>query len=384
MCIKKVLFGLHSLHCHKPMPLNISTLSIPESIKIKLNELSDSISINKQMQKGSNGYLFFGINNISKLNVALKFYIWSGNSIYHAEPRNLASLRSENIIPIFDAAIVDEKYAYFMTPYFNSGDLDDIINKGIFSNLSAISYVRDILSGLSHLHAIRLLHRDLKPQNIFVSDSNHAVIGDFGSVKYLPVGIDSVSGSNHSLIYRPPESVSSNTYSMEGDIYQVGMVLFQLLGGSLPYEETAWLNSVQLNKYLRISDDIDRQIYASGIIKNRIKYGRIIDIRSLPPWVCNEIRKTISKACNREPNKRYQSCSEFLTRISTIRSKILDWRIENGNPTLFNTTNYRIITDSETNSLKVQKCRTGVWRNDNSFSEELMENLVEDIENRFN
>ena len=366
------------------MSINIETLSIPSSIKNKLYELSTNISFDKQIQKGSNGYLFFGINKITKKRVAIKFYIWSGDPIYHAEPKNLSTLNSKNVIPILDVAIVDSRYAYFMTPFFNNGDLDDILNRGTISNLRAINFIRDILSGLSHLHAIRLLHRDLKPQNIFVSDSDHAVIGDFGSVKYLPEGKEFIPGSDHSLIYRPPESVTSNSYSFAGDIYQVGIVLFQLLGGSLPYEETAWLNSQQLNKYLKFSDDIDKQVYASTIIKNRIVRGRIIDINSLPPWVCVELKKTVLKACNLQPHIRYKSCSGFLARISSIRANILDWRIEDGNPTLYSKTNYRIVTNLETKRLNVQKSRTGDWKNDNSFSGSSIQNLVDQIEKRIN
>jgi len=85
---------------------------------------------------------------------------------------------------------------------------------------------RDILSGLSFLHANKLLHRDLKPQNILLADSGSAVIGDFGSVKRLPDGHQTVPGSGHSIIYCPPESASSGTYGISGDIYQVGVTMF--------------------------------------------------------------------------------------------------------------------------------------------------------------
>ena len=69
---------------------NIDSSIIPQPIKDKLHELSRSIQIEKQSQKGACGWLFFGRNRIHRQRVAIKFYDWSGDQIYHAEPRNLA------------------------------------------------------------------------------------------------------------------------------------------------------------------------------------------------------------------------------------------------------------------------------------------------------
>jgi len=110
---------------------------------------------------------------------------------------------------------------------------------------------------------------------------------------------------------------------------------FQLLGGRLPYEESEWLNPRELKKYRQISDSVDKQIFAREIIKKRISQGRIVDFSTLPPWICVPLQRTISKACNVDPKKRYQSCAEFLARIDSIRPNIHDWRIEEGCPTRF-------------------------------------------------
>lgn len=361
--------------------LNLDRISAPQPIIDKLKDLSSSICFDKQSRKGSNGWLFFGINIIHKQRVAVKFYDWGGDPQFHAEPQRLALLDSENIISILDAALVNEDYAYFVTPFYQRGDLDDELMRGIHGNLRAISMVRDVLSGLSHLHAARLLHRDLKPQNILLNDDNRAVIGDFGSVKHLPEGHSIVPGSGHSLIYRPPESIQHNLYGIAGDIYQVGMLLYQLLGGKLPYEETAWLNKHQLRKYWEITDPVDRQLFATDIIKDKIKRGQIIDLSTLPPWVCQKIRRTIPKACNLNPERRYKTCSEFLAHITKIRPYIHDWRIEDGFPTCYNGKIYRIVTDRRGIN-RIQKKVSGTWRFDNSFTGGTVEELVTEIEQK--
>lgn len=363
--------------------LNIDTISAPLQIKEKLKELSKSIGFEKQSRKGANGWLFFGTNLVSRKRVAVKFYNWGGDPSSHAEPQQLASLNAENVISVLSAAFVNKEYAYFITPYFGRGDLDDELRNGILENFRAVSYVRNVLSGLSHLHANNLLHRDLKPQNILISNDNFAVIGDFGSVKRIPDGQNTIHGSGHSLIYRPPESIQSDMYGVAGDIYQVGVLLYQLLGGNLPYEETAWLNSRQLKEYWTINDTIDRQLYAANKIKEKIKRGQIINICTLPPWVCKELRRTITKACNRNPNSRYTSCSEFLSRLSKIRHKIKDWRVSDGYPTLhMGKIQYRIVFCSINNIYRVQKRGQGAWRYDNSFTSVSLEEIVAEIEKR--
>jgi serine/threonine protein kinase len=223
----------------KETNFSFETLDVPMSIKVKLLQLNQNIDFTKRSRKGSNGWLFFGRNRISNQKVAVKFYDWGGDPTYHAEPKNLAAIKSKNVIQILDASFVDRDYAYFLTPYYNHGDLDTEICSGIQGNIRAVSITRDILSGLSHLHAERLLHRDLKPQNILIGKYKRALIGDFGSVKKVPEERISVPGSGHSLIYTPPESITSGQYGISGDIYQVGIVLFQTLGGAFPYEESA-------------------------------------------------------------------------------------------------------------------------------------------------
>lgn len=359
---------------------SFQTLDVPKPIKNKLVELSTNIAFTKRSRKGSSGWLFFGKNRISKQKIAVKFYDWSGDTTYHAEPENLATIKSKNVIPILDASLVDKDYAYFLTPYYNNGDLDVEICNGIRGNNRAVSVTRGILSGLSHLHAQSLLHRDLKPQNLLIAKDLSAVIGDFGSVKKIPEGSSTVPGSGHSLIYTPPESISSGKYGVPGDIYQIGMVLFQTLGGHLPYEESAWLNSRELKKYRKMADEIVRQIYANSCIKNRIEKGKIVNVGTLPPWVCVPLRRTISKACNVDPIKRYQSCSEFLARINSIKSEIHDWKIEQGLPVRYGKTKYRISFDKNKKNYFVQKNKGAGWRRDNSIKGSSVKELVIAIE----
>lgn len=363
-------------------PLNLEVVKVPDSVRDKLRQLAESTEFEKQSLKGANGYLFFGTNLVHGLRVAVKFYFWAGDHAYHAEPQRLAQIDSRNITRILDAAYVDEEWAYFVTPYFEAGDLDDEIGRGTFGNLRAVNLTRDLLNGLSYLHAERLLHRDLKPQNIFVSDEGSAVIGDFGSVKRVPDGHTGVPGSGHSVLYRPPESVSTGVYGKPGDLYQVGMVLYQLLGGALPYEETAWLSERQLDHYLGLADYRDRSIYATDILKRRIAGGRIADTSTLPPWVCDSMKRIVSKACHVDPAHRFKSCAEFLGKIGEAMRSVCDWQIEDGCPVRRNGVSYRISGSDLAGGFHVQKTRAASWRNDNTIVAQDLAGIVAEIDAR--
>lgn len=359
--------------------LPFDTIDLPGPIQKQLGILAKNIDLQKRSQKGACGWLFFGRNRIHNQEVAIKFYDWSDDLQYHAEPTHLGALDSENIIRVYGASFVDEDYAYFETPYFKNGDLDAEISNGVRGNLRAIAVVRDILSGLSHLHANNLVHRDLKPQNILIADNQKAVIGDFGSVKRIPEGSSSVPGSGHSLIYRPPESVNTGQYRVAGDFYQVGVILFQLLGGYFPYDESGWLNNRDRKKYRLITDFIDKQLFAADIIKNRISRGNIIDTSTLPPWVCDPLKRTISKACNKDPQKRYESCADLLAHLGKIRGNIHNWSLESGIPIYRGNDEFRIVKD-KSDDLFVQKNKGAGWRKSPSFNGSTIAELVHEIE----
>jgi eukaryotic-like serine/threonine-protein kinase len=361
--------------------LLLDAVDAPREIVASLKELSSHIVFLKACPKGANGYLFFGKNVVTGIKVAVKYYYWGGDRTYHAEPRTLAQIDSPNVVQVLDAALIDKDYAYFITPYYTNGDLDDYLSNGTRGNLSSLRLVSDILNGLTHLHGRNLLHRDLKPQNIFRSDSDSALIGDFGSLKRVPDGQSSVPGSGHSLLYRPPESVQNGVYSYQGDIYQVGIVLYQLLGGHLPYEETAWLNSRQRRDYSDIPDPIDRTLYVDRILKEKIVRGQLIDLGALPPWVCQTLRRLISKACHKNPNKRFDTASAFRAKIHQMLTSVGDWNVVGEHLVLnLSDLSYRLCPTRGGDLYTVEKKKTGKWRKDNSYGAARLANLVDEIE----
>jgi serine/threonine protein kinase len=143
----------------------------------KAEELSKDIEFRSISEKGANGYVLFGHNNVLKRDVVVKFYHWGAGD--HAEPELLAQLESDHILKVHHAESINKDDAYFMTPYCASGDLLDAIQKRKFGNIEAIDILGQIAAGTSFLHASGYLHRDLKPENIFCINDSRFVIGDF-------------------------------------------------------------------------------------------------------------------------------------------------------------------------------------------------------------
>ncbi len=359
--------------------LYIDGINAPDEIKESVNQLSSDFIFYRESSKGANGYLFFGKNKITNIKIALKFYYWGNNKAYHAEPQKLSHINSDNVIKILNAAYLDDDWAYFITPLCENGDIDDFIETTDIGNHKAIDMVSQILIGISFLHSERFIHRDLKPSNIYLCDEERVVIGDFGSIKHIPVGLNSIPASSHSILYRPPESVTTNAYGISGDIYQIGMVLYQLLGGYLPYDEISWLNQKELVHYNSLIDNFDKSAFVDQCLKNKIIKSKILSMSSLPPWVPDNVKRIIKKACHKDPNQRFVTASEFKAKLHQIKPQVLDWSLVNGIPTLVkNGTTFNIIDES--GILKVRKKKASSWRYDHSFTGDL-KTIIEAINN---
>jgi serine/threonine protein kinase len=305
------------------MPVDFSIL--PRNIAEAASELAKKIDFESINDKGGNGFILIGHNTLINRKVAVKFYYWGDGA--HAEPRFLSELASTHVLKVDDAAPIDKDYAYFITPFCEEGDLDDVIRKGGIGVKCAVDILLDIASGASFIHGKGFLHRDLKPSNIFCEKADRFVIGDFGSVAKKGNHGYVETGSRHSLLYRTPEEVRYNRAYEQSDVYQIGIILYQLLGGSLPYEERFWLKSNELLKFMELTYP-DNQIYSNEIIEQRIIKGKLLDLNSLPPWCPSELVSLIRQCCRLDHAARVGSASALMAKVNNLRASLPDWRLE--------------------------------------------------------
>lgn len=332
---------------------------LPPNIAQAASILAEKIEFESLNDKGGNGWVLIGRNKILGRKVVVKFYYWGDGA--HMEPRLLSMLASPNVLEVADAAAVDKDYAYFIAPFCDAGDLDDVIAKGQVGVLKAVDMLADVAAGTNFIHCNGYIHRDLKPSNIFCDDTGKLVIGDFGSVVKKGNEGYAETASRHSLLYRTPEEIQTGRAYPQGDVYQLGIVLFQLVGGHLPYEEQAWLNDRELVEYGKLKEPC-KQIYATEIIEQRIIKGKLLAYDSIPAWCPRELISLIKKCCKTSPSDRIDSPATLMAKIHNVRAKLADWRFEPA-PVLYRGKAQVKIIDSGSKYTLVKKANAGSeWR----------------------
>lgn len=359
----------------------IKDIDADEAVKAFVRFQTD-IEIDRYSDTGANGFLYFGKRNILSDRVALKFYYYSSHVSSHQEPLLLKEIKHKNILEIYDAKIIDDEYAYFLTPEISGGDLQRYIEKNIISTKTAISITQGILKGLSELHKMpnNFVHRDLKPNNILIDKGTLTpFIADFGSIKKIPDKKKSVIASKNTFIYKPFEAVVDSEYFKQSDIYQVGIILYQLLNGLFSGAAADWLNDRQRKKLSKISGSFEQWEYIEECINQKIVKGKLLDFNSLPKFISSRLKSIIRTATHVDKTKRYENCAEFLKALFDYQKKSKDWwEIDE---VIYakgkNSQEYKIYKNKKEYVLETRK-KGNAWRKDNKHSGKLKD-IIEKI-----
>jgi serine/threonine-protein kinase len=215
-----------------------------------------------------------------------------------------------NIVKIFDVSFAGDKERQIQIPYmiiqFIKGKtLYDLLENNSPLKMPLIYQVSEnILSALSAIHKAKIIHRDIKPNNIMLdSENNKAVLIDFGLAKDLVYGKDLTALGTllgHPQ-YIPPEQMEFHRKSVPGpgptmDIFSFGVVLFRMLTGKLPFDKNS------------IMDFVKRKI-------------TVPNVRDLNPKLPEGIEQVVFKAVAREPARRYRGAKKFLDALQEVKEK---------------------------------------------------------------
>lgn len=226
------------------------------------------------------------------------------------EAKILYMSQHPNIAPI-QYSCQDDEHIYITMPLFNKGSLNSIIDSRFLSISEIIKYSIDLLCGLHHIHTKKLIHSDIKPSNILLSNSYDAVLCDFGLAKHLSSdGVAELDRFYHFHI--APESIESKLLSHKSDIYQAGLTIYRLCNGNAYYRN-------QLSKIAQPDISLTQAKLQAAILS-----GKFPDRSSYLLHIPQKLRNYIRKALEPNPEKRYDSVLEFLNDLAGVETPY-DW-----------------------------------------------------------
>ena len=155
---------------------------------------------------------------------------------FHREAKAAARLSHPNIVSIYDVGVAGNDH-YIVMEYVQSSTLKKKMqDEGSLDILIAISIAKDIANGLTHAHANNIVHCDIKPHNILMTNDGHAKITDFGIARAVTESTltygGNVIGSVH---YFSPEQARGGAITPKSDVYSLGIVLYEMLTNKLPF-----------------------------------------------------------------------------------------------------------------------------------------------------
>ena len=217
--------------------------------------------------KGSFSSVYLGENIISGQKVAIKKINISKFEKFRphiiSEINILKTINHPNIVSLIDN-IIETKIIYIILEYCGLGDLAEFYKNTMVKEVYVKHYAKQILDGISYLHQKNIMHRDIKPHNILLSDIYTIKITDFGFAKY-DTTIDLTSTLCGSPIYMAPEIMQCKKYNNKTDIWSFGIVIYQLAFGKLPYTAS---NQFELMRVVRDTEPI----YDSDLVSNMCKF----------------------------------------------------------------------------------------------------------------
>ena len=205
---------------------------------------------------------------------------------FNTEARAAAQLAHTNIVNVYDVGNDGDIY-YIVMEYIDGFTLNELIyKKAPLDNELACDLAMQIAAGLENAHAHGVIHRDIKPENILLTKIGGKLVAkvtDFGIAKANSVETTQgdYMGSVH---YFSPEQAKGDDVDQRSDLYSLGIVLYQMVTGTIPFEGNSALD----------------------LAMKHIK-APIPDPRNINPNVSQEIIEIIKKACAKEPKNRYQN-----------------------------------------------------------------------------
>jgi serine/threonine protein kinase len=206
--------------------------------------LSDRYRLENRIGAGGMATVYSGVDTVLRRRVAIKIlrpqFAEDEDFVkrFYFEAQHAAKLSHPNVVNIYDVGREGETY-YIVMELIDGATLGEMIESdGRLPEPVAIEFATQICAGLAYAHRQGLLHRDIKPANILVTKDDVVKLSDFGIARAVTTQTVTVTQPGlvmGSVYYISPEQAQGHELAETSDLYSLGVVLFQMLSGSLPY-----------------------------------------------------------------------------------------------------------------------------------------------------
>ena len=251
--------------------------------------------IMQKLGEGGMGAVYKGLDLMLEREVAIKVLrpeLLSRPDLverFRAEAITLARLNHPNVATLY--SFLRQGDEFFMVLEFVPGEtLESLINScGALSCEQAAYLISQALTGIAHAHQANVIHRDLKPANLMLTCDGSVKVMDFGIARALDGERMTRAGRLVGTIeYMSPEQVRGQTTDIRSDLYSLGIVLYELLTGSLPFKSDSEFELMRM----QIED---------------VPQSSVLLAQNLPP----AMEQIVLRALSKQPESRFQNASEF-------------------------------------------------------------------------
>lgn len=214
------------------------------------------------------------------------------------ESKAISILDHPNIVKVYDVSVTDQ-LQYIVMEYIDGITLKEYLKQrgGALTWKEVVHFATQVLSALEHAHSKGIVHRDVKPQNIMLQADGSIKMMDFGIARFSRAQSQTISdkaiGSVH---YISPEQAKGDHTDARTDIYSVGVMLYEMLSGKLPFDGTGTVSIA----IMQISE-------------------KPKPLAEVAPNVPEGLRQITEKAMEKDPAARYQSAAEMLAAIKAFK-----------------------------------------------------------------
>lgn len=324
---------------------------------IKGQKINDRYQIIRTIGEGGMANVYLARDTILDRDVAVK--ILRGDLAddekfvrrFQREAISASSLSHPNIVEMYDVGEDDGQY-YIVMEYVEGKTLKSLIKRrGSLTIPEVIDIMLQLTSAVACAHDSYIIHRDIKPQNVLIREDGTVKITDFGIAMALNSNeltqTNSVMGSVH---YLPPEQANGSGATIKSDIYSLGILMFELLTGKLPFKGE---NAVEI-----------------AIKQMREKIPSVCELNSNVP---QSLENVILKACAKNPRNRYNNVLEMHDDIKSALNeerkdeKIITYRYSEND--LEETKIMPTITEKQKSSdVKVEKLNEEITKEDKKIN----------------